>query len=186
MAAYFIEDLDDRPVKLFFEDEARFGRINVVGKCWVPGGTRAIVTRQIVREYIYAYTTVCPETGENYSIISPVNNTEAMNIFLQEVSEAFKHYRIIMCLDGAGWHTSNQLQLPENIRLLRLPPYSPELNPTEHIWDYIREQKQFNNYTFETLDEVENNLSKALKEINTEYAEMSSLCNFQWLKYASC
>ena len=104
-----------------------------------------------------------------------------MNIFLQEVSEAFKHYRIIMCLDGAGWHTSNQLQLPENIRLLRLPPYSPELNPTEHIWDYIREQKQFNNYTFETLDDVENNLSKALKEINTEYAEMSSLCNFNWL-----
>lgn len=186
MATYFIEEEDKRPVKLFFEDEARFGRINVVGKCWVPGRTRAMVTQQIVREYIYAYTTVCPQTGENYSIISPVNNTEAMNIFLNEVSMAFKHYRIIMCLDGAGWHTSNQLQLPENIRLLRLPPYSPELNPTEHIWDYIREQKHFNNYTFETLDDVEDTLSKALKEINTEYDIMSSLCNFSWMKTTSC
>lgn len=105
-----------------------------------------------------------------------------MNIFLKEVSMEYQHYRIIMCLDGAGWHTSNTLQLPENIKLLRLPPYSPELNPTEHIWDYIREQKGFNNYTFETLDEVENNLSNALMEIYTEHKEMSSLCNFSWLK----
>ena len=85
MATYFIESVDPRPVKLFFEDEARFGRINIVSRCWVPKATRAIVTQQMVREYIYAYTTVCPETGENYSIISPVNNTEAMNVFLNEV-----------------------------------------------------------------------------------------------------
>lgn len=140
----------------------------------------------MIREYVYAYTTVCPETGENYSIISPVNNTDAMNRFLEDFASAYAHYRIIMCLDGAGWHTSKELELPENIRLLKLPPYSPELNPTEHIWDYIREQKQFNNYTFDTVEEVENNLSKALKELNSELAPMVSLCNFSWLPQTSC
>lgn len=181
MAATFIEAEDPRPVKLFFEDEARFGRINIVGRCWVAKGSRAVVSQQMVREYIYAYTTVCPETGENYSIISPVNNTWAMNIFLAAFAQAYSHYRIIMCLDGAGWHISKSLTLPENIEFLRLPPYSPELNPTEHIWDYIREQKKFNNYTFKTLDDVENQLSKTLKELNEEKDVLKSLCKFNWL-----
>jgi transposase len=86
-----------------------------------------------------------------------------------------------MCLDGAGWHTSHSLKLPQNIQLLKLPPYSPELNSTEHIWDYIREQKHFNNYTFKTLDDMEDNLAKALKEINYEHEILQSLCDFNWL-----
>ncbi len=142
--------------------------------------------QQMVREYIYAYTAVCPSTGENYSMIAPVNNTEAMNEFLKIVSDQYPHYRIVMTLDGAGWHTSRQLVLPENIRLLKLPPYSPELNPTEHIWDYIREQKGFNNYTFKSLDDVEDNLSKALLEVHKEETIIKSLCNFKWINYISC
>jgi hypothetical protein len=66
LATYFIEEKDERPIKLFFEDEARFGRINVIGNCWVEKCKRAIVTQQVIREYIYAYTSVCPETGENF------------------------------------------------------------------------------------------------------------------------
>ena len=181
MASYFVKDSDPRPIKLFFEDEARFGRINIIGKCWVAPSTRAIVTQQMIREYIYAYTSVCPETGENYSIISPVNNTEAMNLFLEEFGKSYNHYRIILCLDGAGWHTSKNVKLPEKIQLLKLPPYSPELNPTEHIWDYIREQKKFNNHTFSTLDEVEKQLSKSLREINSELEILKSMCGFSWI-----
>ena len=60
-----------------------------------------------------------------------------------------------LVLDSAPWHTTQKLVVPENIKLLPLPPYSPELNLTEHIWDYIREQKQFNNHIFESLDDVE-------------------------------
>lgn len=186
MATYFTGTEDTRPIKLFFEDEARFGRINIVGKCWVPLRQRAIVEKQIIREYTYAYTSVCPETGENYSIISPVNNTQAMNVYLKEMGQSYNHYRIIMCLDGAGWHTSQHLKLPENIQLLKLPPYSPELNPTEHIWDYIREQKKFNNYSFTSIDKVEMQLERVLKELNTEYSVIKSLCNFNWLNITSC
>jgi len=75
--------------------------------------------------------------------------------------------------------------LPENIQLLKLPPYSPELNPTEHIWDYIREQKKFNNYTFPTLDAVELQLSKSLQKINNEKELIKSMCYFSWMKHPS-
>ena len=171
---------------LFFEDEASFGRINSLNKCWVPLGTRAIVDQQKIREYVYAYTAVCPQTGENYSIISPVNNTEAMNVFLDLLSKAYLQYRILLCMDSAGWHTGNGVNFPKNIEPLFLPPYSPELNPTEHIWDYIREQKQFKNHSFKSLDAAEAHLEAVLKEIGNEKSVIKSMCNFSWLQNLSC
>ena len=104
-----------------------------------------------------------------------------MNVFLKLVGEAYRHYRIILCLDGAGWHTSIHVKLLENIQLLPLPPYSPELNPTEHIWDYLREQKKFNNHTFSSLDAVEKQLSKSLKKLNSEQEILKSMCQFSWI-----
>ena len=73
----------------------------------------------------------------------PFCNTEAMNALLEETSVSFPHYRIIMIMDYAGWHTTKKLKLPENtsISILSLPPYSPELNLTEHIWDYIYKKR---------------------------------------------
>lgn len=153
-----------------------------MSRCWVPPGSRAVIGQQMIREYIYAYTAVCPETGENYSIIAPVTNTVVMNVFLRALSKAYRKYRIILCLDSAGWHTSGALEVPQNIELLLLPPYSPELNPTEHIWDYIREQKGFNNHVFASLDQVEDQLARALKQIHGEKKIIRNLCNFKWLK----
>lgn len=170
---------------MFFEDEARFGRINNVSRCWVPPGSRAVVGQQMVREYIYAYTAICPQTGENYSIIAPVTNTQVMNMFLKALSKRYSKYRIVLCLDAAGWHTSGALKVPENIELLLLPAYSPQLNPTEHIWDYIREQKGFNNHVFTSIDEVEEQLEKALREINDEKQVIKGMCYFNWLKRIS-
>lgn len=155
-------------------------------RCWVPAGCRAVIGQQMIREYLYAYTAVCPKTGETYSIIAPLTNTVVMNLFLKAVSRAYKKYRIILCLDAAGWHTSRALELPENVRLLVLPPCSPELNPTEHIWDYIREQKEFNNHVFTSLNQVEAQLAKALKEINREEQTINNMCHFDWIKATSC
>ncbi len=171
----------EKPLMLWFEDEARFGRINNLSRCWVMGKDRPVVTRQMIREYVYAYTAVCPATGNTFSIISPSNNTNAMNVFLQLLANQYNEYNIIMVLDGAGWHTSHALEIPANISLLHLPPYSPELNPVEHIWDYIREQKGFNNHTFDSIEQVEDHLSIALKEISTENDKMKSLCHFKWI-----
>jgi transposase len=138
------------------------------------------VDHQIIREYIYAYTTVCPATGETFSIISPQNDTEAMTVFLKLLSQHFNHYNIAIVVDSAGWHRSKALKIPKNISLIFLPPYSPELNPVEHIWDYIREQKRFNNHSFNSLADVESSLENALKEINQETEKIKSLCNYSW------
>lgn len=168
-------------MKLFFEDEARFGRINNVSRCWVPLGTRAIVKQQMVREHTYAFSAVCPFSGETYSLISPVCNTAAMNELLAGLSETYRQEQILMVLDGAGWHRSKELKVPANIHLELLPPYSPELNATEHLWDYIREQKKFNNYCFASLDEVENHLEEVLKDLHQEKDYIKSLCTFNWM-----
>ncbi len=76
--------------------------------------------------------------------------------------------------------------LPENITILPLPLYSPELNPTEHIWDYIREQKEFTNYTFNSIDEVDKQLGIALCDLHNEKSTISSMCNFDRINSATC
>jgi hypothetical protein len=166
---------------VFFEDEARFGRINNVSRCWVPAGKRAIVKKQRIREHTYAFSAVCPLEGESYSLISPVCNTAAMNALLQGLSTAYADEEILLFADSAGWHQSKELDRPANIRLELLPPYSPELNPTEHLWDYIREQKGFNNHLFGSMDALENHLEAVLKNLHQEKDYIRSLCTFHWM-----
>jgi len=142
----FDKEYDNRPIKLFFQDEARFGRIDSISSCWVPHGCRARVGNQVVREYTYAYLTVCPETGENFSLILPYLycvrstryvNKNCMDIFLNSVSEAFSNYRIVMAMDRASWHTGIENEKWKNIVPLFQPPYSPEVNPVENLWHHI-------------------------------------------------
>jgi transposase len=77
-------------------------------------------------------------TGEFDSLILPHVNTECMQFFLNEVSVHHPQEHIVMVIDGAGWHRSDALKAPANIYLLKLPPYAPELNPIEHVWDGSR------------------------------------------------
>lgn len=127
-------------MRVCFEDEARFGRINNVSRCLMPKAKRATVKKQIIREHSYVFSTVCPCEGAVYSLITPVCNTDAMNQLLGELSKKYSADEVLLFADGAGWHKSKELTLPQNIRLELLPPYSPERNLTEHLWDYIREQ----------------------------------------------
>jgi transposase len=150
-----------KPLVVFFEDEARFGRISREMYCWVPKGCVPSVARQMIREYIYAYSAISPQTGDCYSMIAPHCNTDSMNCFLDLFTSNYKDYRIVLILDKAGWHKSKTLRLPENLLLLHLPPYSPELNPVELLWREIR-RKFFHNKIFSSLDEVESQLSDGL------------------------
>jgi transposase len=168
-------------LKVFFEDEARFGRINNVSRCWVPNKHRAVVKKQMVREHSYAFCAVCPLQGESYSLITPVCNTQAMNALLHGLSETYKEQDLLLFADSAGWHKSKELDIPANIHLELLPPYSPELNPTEHIWDYIREQKGFNNHCFPSMDKLEDRLEEVLNNLQHEKEYIKSLCTFDWM-----
>jgi DDE superfamily endonuclease len=147
----------------------------------VPKGKRAKVKKQIIREHIYSFSAVCPLSGESYSLISPLCNTAAMNELLRGLGATYPKEEILLFADRAGWHKSKELVPPANIHLELLPPYSPELNPTEHLWDYIREQKGFNNHIFDSLDQLEDHLEEVLKNLHQEKYYIQSLCTFNWM-----
>jgi len=104
-----------------------------------------------------------------------------MNALLHGLSEAYTGEDILMFADSAGWHQSKELDRPANIHLELLPPYSPELNPTEHLWDYIREQKGFNNHSFDSIEHLEQHLEEVLKNLSQEKNYIRSLCTFKWM-----
>jgi putative transposase len=163
-----------------FQDEARFGRINPPKRCWVPKGIRPHVPAQIVREFTYAYAAVSPHDGVLDSLVLPWVNTSAMSLFLAEVSNRHPKEKILMFVDGAGWHKSRELVVPENIRLQSIPPYSPQLNPVEHIWDEIRE-KGFANKLFDSLDAVEDLLVDQLANMGKNHQTVASITGFDWI-----
>ncbi|HVI79212.1 MAG TPA: IS630 family transposase [Candidatus Acidoferrum sp.] len=169
-----------RPVRLMFEDEARFGRLSEPQRCWAPKGVRPEVPAQIVREYEYAYAAVSPHDGVLDTLVLPKVNTEAMGLFLAEVAQRHPHEFIVMVLDGAGWHRAKRLSVPENMRLVPLPPWSPQLNPAEHLWDELRE-KYFANRRFESMDQLEKQLVTGLVVLESDAPRMASLTGFDWI-----
>jgi transposase len=119
---------DERPVLTMAQDEACFGRICISRRSWAPKHIRPRIPRQIVREYIYVYAVVAPKEGKMTSLILPCADTSMMNLFLEHVSRTFSQYFLVIQLDQAGWHSAKNLVIPENIRLIAQPAYSPELN----------------------------------------------------------
>lgn len=89
-----------------------------VMQAWCPPGTRPIIGQQIVREYVYAYAAVAPELGKMTALVLPYANTKMMNLFLEQVSMEFQDYFLIIQVDGAACHSSKDLVIPENIRLI--------------------------------------------------------------------
>lgn len=136
-----------------FQDEAGFGRINKPKYCWCFAGHRPSVPCHYVREYRYAYGAVEPLTGESFFLVLPYSNTECMSLFLQELSNKYPQDTILLVCDGATWHKSKALQIPNNIQLIFLPPATPEMNPIEQIWKEIR-KCGFRNEVFDTLEKV--------------------------------
>ena len=164
-----------------FEDEARFGRISDPRRCWAPPGVRPEVHTQVVREYEYAFAALSPHDGALDTLVLPWANTEAMGVFLAEVSQRHSNEFILMVLDGAGWHRAKRLQIPSNMKLIPLPPWSPQLNPVEHVWDEVRE-KWFANRVFASMDAVEEQLITALKAWEADPQGVASLTGFDWIR----
>jgi transposase len=171
------------PLKLLFQDEARFGRISDIRRCWCPKPLRPMCQAMVTQEYTYAYAAVCVSDGDLDTLILPHVNGQCMQIFLDEIAARHPDERLVMVLDGAGWHQSESLQLPANLRLLRLPPYSPELNPVEHLWDELRE-KAFHNRVFESIDALEAHLALALREMELDRPRVHSIVSWPWIMTA--
>ncbi len=103
-----------------------------------------------------------------------------MQVFLDEISSRYPDNRMIMVLDGAGWHRNESLSIPDNIRILKLPPYSPELNPVEHLWDDLRE-KAFHNVVFDSIDALEDHLEEALRRMENDQDRIHSIVAWPWI-----
>lgn len=157
-----------------FQDEARFGRISDVRRCWAPYPVRPLCQAMLTREYTYAYGAVDVVKGELDSLILPHVNTDCTQTFLDEVAARHANHYIIVVLDGAGWHRSAALKVPPNMRLLPLPPYAPELNPVEHLWDELRE-KYFHNKVFDSIDALEDQLAIGLVALEQDSPRVQSI-----------
>ena len=172
-----------KPLRVMFQDEARFGRISDTRRCWCPRPIRPLTMAMVTQEYTYAYAAVSVREGALDTLILPHVNSGCMQIFLDEVSARHTEDRIVMILDGAGWHKSLSLKIPANMRLISLPPYSPELNPVEHLWDELRE-KAFGNVVFNSLDALEDHLEASLRAMEQDTPRVHSIVAWPWIMSA--
>jgi hypothetical protein len=163
-----------------FQDEGRFGLLGTPRRCWAPHHMRPVVGARLVRKYIYAFSAVSPHDGVMDSLVLPWVNAETMSLFLAEVAQRHAEEFILMVMDQAGWHLAGQLAVPAHMRLIYLPPYSPELNPAEHLWESIRENC-FANHVFADLDAVERALTKGLVALESNHERTRAMTGFGWI-----
>ncbi|CAM3927839.1 IS630 family transposase [Roseateles saccharophilus] len=141
---------------------------------------RPVVGARLQRKYIYAFSAVSPHDGVLDSLVRPWVNAQTMSLFLAEVARRHADEFIFMVMDQAGWHIAGELAVPSNMRLMFLPPYSPELNPAEHLWKAIREDC-FANHVLRDLDAVEAALTGGINALEANPVRTQSMTGFKWI-----
>ena len=128
-------------IALWFQDEARVGQKGRTGQRWWVRGQRppGLADKRFASASIFA--AVRPATGEDFALVIPRVSTEAMSVVLGEFAGTLPpDQHAVMVLDQAGWHGARALRVPNNVTLVPQPPYSPDLNPVERVWLYLRER----------------------------------------------
>ena len=130
----------DTAIEIWWQDEARIGQKNKITRRWAKRGTRPVAPHDQRTRSAYIFGAICPARGVGAALVLPACNTAAMNLHLKEISALIAPgSHAIIIVDQAGWHFSKGLVVPDNITLLPLPPKSPELNPVENIWQFMRD-----------------------------------------------
>ena len=127
----------------------------------------------------YVYSSVSPLSGENFMLFLPWVNTEMMLLYIEQLSQAYSDSKLLLIPDQAGWHKSKDLLLPGNIRFEFLPAYSPDLNPVEKLWLYLR-RHVCRNRLFESEEELMQSLETALRSLRP--AALKTLCCCSYLQ----
>jgi putative transposase len=132
---------NETSIEFWFQDEARVGQQGTLSRVWSPIGSRPPMVRDNRRANAYIFGAICPHRRIGAALVMGTANTEAMNEYLKKIRAqvASGAHAVLVC-DGAGWHAkSKEIVVPSNITLVTLlPPYSPELNPTENVWEFLR------------------------------------------------
>ena len=169
-------------VELWLMDEARIGQKGRTTHVWYQKGVRPRGVRQQGFSSAHLFGAVCPERGEGVALVLPEVSTTAMGVFLAELSRAIpaeSHAGLV--LDGAGWHVSENLSVPANLTLIPLPPYSPELNPVERVWEYLRDRWLSHRRLGAGYAAVVDAACAAWNALLAEPGRLRSLTSFPWL-----
>lgn len=162
-----------------FQDEAGFGRISQLKACWVPKKFRPIAPQHHIRERVYLYGATDAHDGEHFFIIAGHCNTEWTSLFFNELSKAYPDDIILLIMDNATWHKAKSLDIPENIFTTFIPAYTPEMNPIEQVWKTIRTDGGLANRAFRTLNEVVDQLEKAVQALTNQ--QILSIVSRDWI-----
>lgn len=169
-------------VEIWFQDETRVGQQGSLTRIWAQKGTRPRVNRQQQFLNAYIFGAVCPERDQGAAIVLPYANIASMKEHLNEISSLIPQGRHgVIVMDQARWHVSNNLHIPENISLLPLPPYSPELNPQENVWQYLK-QSYLANRTFDSFDDIVDACCYAWNQFVDRGNNISNMCTRSWAK----
>jgi transposase len=167
-------------VEVWFQDEHRIGQQGSLTRIWARKGSRPRVARQQQFIYSYIFGAVCPAEDKGAAVIMPYANTHAMQVHLEEIAQNVSEGKhAVVVLDKAGWHISKDLKIPENISLLALPPYSPELNPQEQVGRQMK-HNDLANRAFKNYSEVVKACSAAWNRIVDSPGTIRSLCSRTW------
>lgn len=170
--------------RLLFADEAGFGCITDVRRCWAPAPYRPQVARQQVRKFVHALAAVSPFDGAVSGLLCRSLDAAVMSTFLTLIARQYPGDFCVVVLDGAGWHISGDLAVPDTMRLVLLPPYSPELDPVEDLWDYIRDHYT-GNRAFPSVDDVEDTLCTGFQELSAAPNIVRTMTLFEWTNRAT-
>ena len=168
-------------MRLFFQDEARIGQKGRTCHVWWRRGERprGIADKRFTFAYIFA--AVEPGTGNAFALVLPYVNTEAMQAFLGRFAETIgADEHVVMVLDQAGWHGARALRVPASITLVPLPSYSPELNPVERVWLYLKE-RFLSHRIHADYDAIVEAASRAWNRLCAEPERLATLCNYPWI-----
>lgn len=166
---------------MWFQDEARVGQKGGHAYVWAPIGSRPPMVRDNRHDSVHLFGAICPRRALGAAIIMPAVNTEAMNEPLVEISAmvAPDAHAVLVC-DGAGWHQrGKRLCVPNNITLLHLPPYAPELNPMENVWAYLRSNKLCN-LVWDSYDAILNACRAAWQFLVDDPSRIVSIGTRDW------
>lgn len=170
----------DTPVEIWFHDEARVGQKNGLVYQWAQRGSRPRQPHDQRTAWAYLFGAVCPARDKGAALVLPRADTEAMQVHLQEISRTVASgAHAIVVMDKAGWHTTPALQVPATLSLLHLPPRSPELNPQENVWQFLR-QTYLSNRVFDDYEAIVEACCRAWNALLAEAGRIASIATRTW------
>jgi transposase len=164
-------------INLYFEDESRFGLHTKYGRGLAAKGVQPVCTFQQVFQYTYLFGSFSPVTGDRFLLEMPCCNADIFQQYLNLFSEYNKEEYKIIVLDNGAFHKAKKLIIPDNIALLFLPPYSPELNPAEKLWQQIK--RKFTNKHFDSLNQISDFFTQALNHITS--TNIINTCAYKYI-----